>query len=108
MGRRAQHGHGGHDGEGGVGHQAEPVQHHGSELPVALHRPGLLVVPDLVGDDLDLLQDEAELPVQRVVRHGLGLRLDTGGRAGNITRLSCAGSAGRDHQDLPHYGATVG
>ena len=63
MGSRAEHGHGGHDGEGGVGHQTQPVQHHGSELPVALHRPGLLVVPDLVGDDLDLLQDEAELPV---------------------------------------------
>ena len=61
--RGAEHGDRGHDGEGGVGHQTQPVQHHGSKLPVTLHRTGLLVVPDLVGDDLDLLQDEAELPV---------------------------------------------
>ena len=62
----AQHGHCSHDSEGGVGHQTQPVQHHGSKLPVTLHRPGLLVVPDLVGDDLDLLEDETELPVQGV------------------------------------------
>ena len=54
------------NGEQGEGDQAEPVQHHRSKLPVALHRPGLLVVPDLVGDDLDLLEDETELPVQGV------------------------------------------
>ena len=63
VGSSAEHGHRGHDGEGGVGHQTQAVQHHGSKLPVALHRPGLLVVPDLVGDDLDLLEDETELPV---------------------------------------------
>ena len=40
-----------------------PVENHGGELPVALDGAGLLVVADLVGDDLDLLEDEAELPV---------------------------------------------
>ena len=39
-----------------------PVENHGGELPVALDGAGLLVVADLVCDDLDLLEDEAELP----------------------------------------------
>ena len=92
MGGRAQHRHRGHDGEGGVGDQTQPVQHHGSKLPVALHCSGLLVVPDLVRDDLDLLQDEAEFPVQRVVGDSLSLRLDTAGGAGrNITDVSGEG-----------------
>ena len=45
-----------------------------------------------------------------MVRHGLSLRLDAGGRAGNITRLSCAGQCWQagPPPDLPHHGATVG
>ena len=39
VGSSAQHGHRGHDGECGVGHQTQSVQHHGSKFPVALHRP---------------------------------------------------------------------
>ena len=39
-----------------------PVENHGGELPVALDGAGLLVVSDLVCDDLDLLEDEAQLP----------------------------------------------
>ena len=57
-----------------------PVENHGGELPVALDGAGLLVVADLVCDDLDLLEDEAELPVQGVAGHrGHVLRLDTAG-----------------------------
>ena len=48
VGSSAEHGHRGHDGEGGVGHQAEPVQHHRCKLPVTLHGPTLLVIADLV------------------------------------------------------------
>ena len=66
----AEHGDCGHDGEGGVGHQTQPVQHHGRELPVTLHRPALLVLSDLVGDHLDLLQYETQLPVQRMIGAG--------------------------------------
>ena len=50
-----------------------PVYHHGRELPVVLDGAGLLVVPDLVGDHLDLLEDEGELPGDAEV--GLALLL---------------------------------
>ena len=52
----AEHGDGGHNGEGGVGHQAQPVQHHGSKLPVTLHCSTLLIISDLVSYHLDLLE----------------------------------------------------
>merc|ERR1719336_3864449 len=74
--RGAEHGDRGHDGEGGVGHQTQPVQHHSSKLPVAFHSSALLIIPDLVRDYLDLLEDEAELPVQGLSgRRGHFLRL---------------------------------
>ena len=80
-----EHGDSGHYGEGGVGHQAQPVQHHGRKLPVALHRPTLLIVPDLVGDHLDLLEDETQLPVERMVGAGHSplFRLGTARRTEN-------------------------
>ena len=44
----AEHCHCRHNGEGGVGHQAEPVQHHRRKLPVTLNGAALLVIADLV------------------------------------------------------------
>ena len=40
-----------------------PVQHHGRELPVGLYLSSLVILPDLVGDHPDLLEDEAQLPL---------------------------------------------
>ena len=82
----AEHGDSGHYGEGGVGHQAQPVQHHGCKLPVALHRPALLIIPDLVSDHLDLLEDETQLPVQRMVgaSHCAFIRLGTARRTAKL------------------------
>ena len=81
----AEHGDCGHYGEGGVGHQTQPVQHHGRKLPVTLHCPTLLIIPDLVSDHLDLLEDETELPVERMVGAGncSFLRLGTARRTEN-------------------------
>ena len=62
-----EHGYCCHYGEGGVCDQAQPVKHHRGKLPVALHSPALLIIPDLVGDHLDLLQDETQLSVKRMV-----------------------------------------
>ena len=59
----AEHGHSGHYGEGGVGDQTQPVQHHGSKLPVTLHSSTLLIISDLVSDNFDLLQYQAKLSV---------------------------------------------
>ena len=44
------------------GYQAHPVDHHGGELPVGLLGARLVIVPDLVSDHLDLLQDEGKFP----------------------------------------------
>lgn len=63
-----QHADGGQGREQGEDDKAEPVEHHGTKLPVALDDAGLLLVPDLVGDGPDLLEDEAELAV-----HGGGV-----------------------------------
>jgi len=51
------------NGEQGEGDQAEPVQHHRSKLPVVLRRRRLVVVPDLVGDNFDLFENQGELAV---------------------------------------------
>ena len=45
-----------------------PVQHHSRKLPVGLDFTGLVVLPDLVGDHPDLLEDEAQLPLQWTAR----------------------------------------
>ena len=52
MRRSSEDGDGGDDGEGGEGDEAEPVQHHGRELPVVLDRGRIFVVPQLVCDHL--------------------------------------------------------
>ena len=61
MGRGGQDGHSGHYSEQGEYNEAETVQHHGRKLPVILDGRALLVIPDLVRDDLDLLQDQTQL-----------------------------------------------
>ena len=63
MGSSAEHRHGGHDGEGRVGHQAQPVKDHGRELPVALHGAAFFIFSDFVGDYFDFFQDETEFSV---------------------------------------------
>ena len=44
--------------------EAHPVEHHRGELPVCLHRAGLLVLTYLVSDHLELLQDEPQFPLK--------------------------------------------
>ena len=58
-----QHGDGGNDGEHGEGDQTDAVQHHGRELPVVLDVGRLVLVPHLVADHTDLLQNVDKLPV---------------------------------------------
>ena len=62
MGGGDEQGRGGEHREAGEGDQAEPVQHHRSELPVVLHRVVLLVRLQLVGEDAQLLEDHRQLP----------------------------------------------
>ena len=62
MRRSSEDGDGGDDGEGGEGDEAEPVQHHGRELPVVLDGVVLLVRRQLVRQHPQLLQDHGELP----------------------------------------------
>ena len=64
MRSHGQHGARRHDREGREEEEAHPVHHHGGELPVRGHGGGLLVLPHLVRDDLDLLQNEAKFPLQ--------------------------------------------
>ena len=45
--------------------EAHPIEHHCGKLPVGLHSAGLIVLSHLVSDHLELLQDEAQLPLQR-------------------------------------------
>ena len=52
MGSRSKDGKCGDDGEGSEGDEAEPVEHHGRELPVVLDRGRIFVVPQLVCDHL--------------------------------------------------------
>ena len=59
----AEHGHGRHDGEGRVGHQTQPVQDHGSKLPVTLHCSTFFIFSNFVRDHFDLFQDETEFSV---------------------------------------------
>ena len=56
MGGGDEQGRGGEHREAGEGDQAEPVQHHRSELPVVLHRVVLLVSLQLVVEDAQLLE----------------------------------------------------
>lgn len=51
--------------ECGEEEEAHPVEHHCGELPISLHRAGLLVLPHLVSDHLELLQDKAQFTLQR-------------------------------------------
>ena len=44
MGGGEQHGKAGDDGEQGVHNQTQPVNHHRGELPVSLHRCGLVLL----------------------------------------------------------------
>ena len=61
--RREEDGDGGDDGEGREGDQAEPVDDHGSKLPVADDLLLLVVKLHPVHDELELLQDALQLPV---------------------------------------------
>lgn len=63
VGSREKNCDGGNDREYSKSDEAESVKHHGSELPVVLDGSRVLVVPDLVRDHPDLLQDQTELPV---------------------------------------------
>ena len=51
---------GGQDGEYGVGYQTQTVYNHGSKSPIIFYTSGIVVVSDLISDDLDFLQDEAQ------------------------------------------------
>ena len=64
--RGVEDGHSGQDGEDRVRYQAESVYHHGSKSPIILHVPVIVVLSDLISDDLDLLQDETQFPVERM------------------------------------------
>ena len=53
----------GEDGEYCVGYQTQTVYNHGSKSPIIFYTSGIVVVPDLISDDLDFLQDEAQFPM---------------------------------------------
>lgn len=63
MRRGAEHCDGGYDCEQCEDDEAEAIDHHGGELPVVGHLRGLVLLPQLVGDHPQLLEDERELPV---------------------------------------------
>ena len=67
-----EHGDRSYNREGGVGDKTQPVEHHRGKLPVALHGPALLVISDLVSDHLDLLEDETQLSVERMIWNIVG------------------------------------
>lgn len=50
MGRRDQEQDGGHHREQGEDDQAQPVQHHGRELPITLSGVRIIVAPNLLSD----------------------------------------------------------
>ena len=81
VGRGGQHRQRGDHRERGEEEKAHPVQHHGCKLPVCLHRARLVLLLDLVGDDPDLLEDEAELSLKRAGR-GRVVCLVTVGKVG--------------------------
>jgi len=92
--RRHEHGDGGDDSEGREGDQAQPVQHHGRELPVVLDLGRVLVVANLVRDHADLLEDQAELPVNA-------------GRVGRRRRRSRSRGRARRPRSAPSAQKTV-
>ena len=51
---------GGENGEYRVGYQTQTVYDHGSKSPIIFYTSGIVVVPDLISDDLDFLQDETQ------------------------------------------------
>lgn len=61
--RREEHRERRDDREQGEYDKAQSVDHHRRELPVARHVGGLVLLPQLVGDEADLLQDEGQLVV---------------------------------------------
>ena len=63
--RHGEHDEGGHHREQGEEDKAQPVQHHRRELPVTLNLRGLVIIPHLVRDHSDLLENEAELSLER-------------------------------------------
>ena len=60
MWSRLENSQGGEDGEDCVGYQTQTVYNHGSKSPIIFYTSGIVVVPDLISDDLDFLQDEAQ------------------------------------------------
>ena len=52
-----QHSDGGNDGEQGEGDQAQSIEDHGSKLPVIFYGCCIIVIPDLVCDDANLLEN---------------------------------------------------
>ena len=62
VGRRDEERRRGQHREPGEGDQAQPVQHHGRELPVVLLEVFGVVRLDLVGEDAELLEDHGQLP----------------------------------------------
>lgn len=77
MGRREEHGDGGDHGEESEDEEAEPIHHHGGELPVVGYLLGLVRLAQLVCDVVQLLEDEGELAVRaeaaRARRRGRGV-----------------------------------
>ena len=53
--RHQQH-HSGDDSEEGEDDETETIQNHGSELPVTLSAARIIITPDLVSDQPQLLQ----------------------------------------------------
>ena len=62
MGGGHQQENGGYHGEQCEDYQAQSVQHHGSKLPITLCGPCVILIPDLLGDHPELLQDESQFP----------------------------------------------
>ena len=62
MGGGHQQENGGYHGEQCEDYQAQSVQHHGSKLPVTLCCPRIILIPDLLGDHPELLQNESQFP----------------------------------------------
>ena len=63
----AEHHHGGNEGEGGEEDETESVQHHGSKPPVCEDSCSLLVISDLVSHYPQLLENQTQLSLERMV-----------------------------------------
>ena len=78
MRRSDEEGGGGEHREPGERDQAEPVEHHGCELPVVLYRVVVLVRLQLVSQHPQLFEDHGQLPHCARRKGGHLLRLKEG------------------------------